>query len=217
MNATSWINVEAAFEFLLEELETELAHMERVGTRSLKVHEHAHAREFTDWAADVTAFRDEVRALRRKWQEEAGWIGEAEQKLGLAAEWRNHDRMHRELRTPASAFCEPILAAIHALGDSARTDELIREVPELMPAALQPADEEPLPCDENMPRWRNTLLWALRDMVADGWLPRDTPPDVWRATEGGQWRRECAALAHSGRPDDSASEVAAPIAQGGAP
>lgn len=197
MNQKSWINMNAAFEFLLEELEAELAHMENVAGRALQTHRHDWAREFSELATVVTDFRNEVRNLQKQWQERAAWIEESEDKFGVAAEWRAASRYVQEPRTPLADYFDPLLQAIHRLGDAARTEELARALPELMQGVLTDADRQPLAALPRIPRWRNALVWALRDMVADGWLEpaaAGTPADVWRATEGGQWRRECAAL-----------------------
>ena len=202
MKPNASININSAFEFLLEELETELAHMEQVAGRALQAHRHDRAREFSELATVVTDFRNEVRGLQKQWQERAAWIEDSENKLGVLAEWRTESRYAQQPRTPLAEYFDPVLQAIHRLGDSARTDELARAIPELMPGVLTDADREPLAPVPGIPRWRNALVWALRDMVADGWLEpaaAGTPAEVWRATEGGQWRRECAAL-DSGQP-----------------
>lgn len=217
MSPKSWINIEAAFEFLLEELEAELAHMDRIGVHSLKAHEYDDARDFTDQAAIVTDFRNDVRALRRKWQERAYWIEERENKLGIQAAWRQEYRLNRELRTPVAEYFDPVLAAVQLAGGAGGTDEIARQIPKLMKTLLKPADHEPLASVPTTPRWRNALLWARRDMVADGWLEPDTPSDVWQATEAGQWRRECAALERNAPPEAPAGSVPVLDSKGGSP
>jgi hypothetical protein len=217
MNRSSWINVEAAFEFLLEELEAELAHIERVGTRGLTAHEHDRARAFSELAIAATGFRREVRALRCKWQKKADWIGEVERKYGIDADWRSQDRLNRVVRTPLADYVDPILGAIHAVGGVAQTADLARAIPRLMQDVLRPADEEALDSAAGVPRWRNALAWARRDMVDDGWLAPGVPPNVWQATEAGLWRHECSVLEAGVSDEETVGRTLAPSSKGGGP
>jgi hypothetical protein len=60
-------NVVAAFEMLLEEIETEIDFVNRIGTRAFESRDYERAQEALQHAAQITAFRDKVDGLRREW------------------------------------------------------------------------------------------------------------------------------------------------------
>ncbi len=60
-------NVVAAFEILLEEIETEIDFTNRVVSRAFEARDYDRAREALEQAARLTTYRDKLAALRREW------------------------------------------------------------------------------------------------------------------------------------------------------
>ncbi len=77
MFPTNPTNVGAAFEILLEEIEKEIDFTNRVGSRALEARDYHRAREALEQAAQLTAYRDKLAALRREWDHLVPADGEA--------------------------------------------------------------------------------------------------------------------------------------------
>ena len=83
------------------------------------------------------------------------------------------------------AYYQPILKA--EAGGTARRTDFEPAVMNLMSAALQPGDREPL--GRGTERWQKMIRWARKHLVAEGWLEAGSGP-VWRITESGRWATE---------------------------
>jgi len=83
-------------------------------------------------------------------------------------------KLKRGLRTPETTFYSPILQALHELGGTARTADVVKRVGEFMADVLSPDDREPLP-STGLPRWENTTQFARYSMVRGGLLKSDSP------------------------------------------
>ncbi len=72
------------------------------------------------------------------------------------------------------------------MGGSARMNEVLDRVGQLMKGVLKDVDREPLASDSDMPRWRNAAQWARWTMVKDGLLKPDSPKGTWEITDAGR-------------------------------
>jgi hypothetical protein len=93
-------------------------------------------------------------------------------------------RLKRGLRTPETAFYAPILQALHELGGTARTADVVKRVGEFMADVLSPDDREPLP-STGVTRWENTTQFARYSMVRGGLLKPGSPRGTWAISAKG--------------------------------
>lgn len=185
MIENSPMNVSAAFEMLLEEIEAEVDFVNRIGARALEGREYDKAREALDRAATLTAFRDKVAALRKEWDTMAAAADRAEDEESRSQR-RNMGRLRKGLRTPEEAYYRPILRALAEAGGSAPMRTVLDRVQQLMNNLLKDVDFEPLASDPDMPRWRNAAQWARNSMVKEGFLRADSPRGVWAISDQGR-------------------------------
>ena len=95
-------------------------------------------------------------------------------------------RLPRGTRTPVGDYYQPILQALNESGGSARVNDVLERVEQLMKGVLREVDYEPLPSNTEMLRWRNTAQWARDAMVREGLLKSNSPRGVWEITEAGR-------------------------------
>jgi hypothetical protein len=163
-------NVVAAFEILLEEIETEIDFTNRVGSRAFEARDYDRAREALEQAARLTAYRDKLAALRREWDRLVPVADEEAEDTETTESRRNLGRLRRGLRTPEDAYYRPILRVLERRGGSRQVSEVLEEVREEMKGILRDVDFEPLASDPHNPRWRNAAQWARNSMVNEGLL-----------------------------------------------
>lgn len=179
-------NVVAAFEILLEEIETEIDFTNRVGSRAFEAREYDRAREALEQAAQLTAYRDKLAALRREWDRLVPVADEEAEDTETTESRRNLGRLRRGLRTPEDAYYRPILRVLEHRGGSGQVGDALEEVREEMKGILRDVDFEPLASDSHNPRWRNAAQWARNSMVNEGLLKSGSPRGVWEITEKGR-------------------------------
>ncbi len=138
-------NVSGAFEMLLEEIEAEIDFINKVGARSLEGRDYEGAREALGRASRATTLRDKLVSLRKEWEAlTVSHRGDEEEEM-TRAERSNVGHLQRGLRTPEKAYYQPILEALNELGGSARVNDVLVKVEQMMNGALTPIDYEPLP------------------------------------------------------------------------
>lgn len=179
-------NVVAAFEILLEEIETEIDFTNRVGSRAFEARDYDRAREALELAAQLTAYRDKLAAFRREWDRLVPVADEETEDTETTESRRNLGRLRRGLRTPEDAYYRPILRVLERRGGSGQVGDVLEEVREEMKGILRDVDFEPLASDPHNPRWRNAAQWARNSMVNEGLLKSGSPRGVWEITEKGR-------------------------------
>ncbi len=108
--------------------------------------------------------------------------GTAEEDLHV--ERRNGDRLQGGQRTPEKAYYQPILKALSELGGSAKTNDVLERLEQVMKGVLKGIDYETLV--SGAIRWRNTAQFARNMMVKDGRLKSNSPHGIWEITEAGR-------------------------------
>lgn len=179
-------NVVAAFEILFEEIETEIAFTNRVGSRAFEARDYDRAREALELAAQLTAYRDKLAVFRREWDRLVPVADEESEDTETTESRRNLGRLRRGLRTPEDAYHRPILRVLERRGGSGQVGDVLEEVCEEMKGILRDVDFEPLASDPHNPRWRNAAQWARNSMVNEGLLKSGSPRGVWEITEKGR-------------------------------
>lgn len=179
-------NVLAAFEMLLEEIEIEIDFINRSGATAIEGRDYEHARNAVEQGDKATLFRDKIVDLRKDWEVLMSIPQVREEEEHVSVERRNTGRLQRGIRTPETAFQQPILKALLELGGSARIGNVLTKVEQSMKGTLKQIDYEPLPSTPDQPRWRNTAQWERNTMVRKGLLKSNSPHGVWEISEEGR-------------------------------
>lgn len=166
---------------LLEEIEAEINFVNRIGSKAFEADDYERAREVLEQAAQVTAFRDKVDTLRQEWTSLANQRVEDKD-----SERRNPGHLRRGLRTPLSAYYQPILQALDEFGGSAPMSKVLERVRQIMQGVLRDVDFEPLSSHPDILRWNNGAQWARYSMVKEGLLKSDSPRGVWEISTAGR-------------------------------
>jgi len=95
-------------------------------------------------------------------------------------------RLQRGVRTPEDAFYQPILKVLNESGGSAKVNDILAKVKQLMSGVLTQVDYEPLPSQPETPRWSNAAQWARNTMVKEGLLKSNSPWGIWEITDAGR-------------------------------
>ena len=176
--------VQAGFELLLEEMETEIEFINQSGAKAFAARNYDAARAVLERADQVTALREKLAALRSEWEK----LVPAISPNGTGAKRNgNHDltRLQRGIRTRETAYFKPILQILSQMGGTGDMSEILERIPKVMKGTLGDIDFEPLAADSELPRWWNTAQWAQSAMVQAGLLKADSPRGVWEMTESG--------------------------------
>jgi restriction system protein len=176
--------VQAGFELLLEEMETEIEFINQSGAKAFAARNYDAARAVLERADQVTGLREKLSSLRAEWEKLVPVVsanGASSRKNG------RHDlsRLQRGVRTRETAFFKPILQVLNQMGGVGDMSEVLERLPKLMKGTLTDIDFEPLASNSEVPRWWNTAQWAQSSMVQAGLLKADSPRGVWEMTEAG--------------------------------
>ena len=179
-------NVFAAFEMLLEEIEVEIDLINQAGSKAFRSSDYDGVEQQRKHASQATVLRDKLVDLRKEWEVLMASSQDKEEEETVHNERRNRGRLQRGLRTPESAYRQPILQVLNEMGGSARMNDLLVRVERNMKTRLKQVDYEPLASDPDAPRWRNTAQWERNTMVKEGLLKSNSPHGVWEISEAGR-------------------------------
>jgi restriction system protein len=176
--------VEAGFELLLEEMETEIEFINQSGAKAFAARNYDAARAVLERADQVTSLREKLAALRAEWEK---MIPEIMANGSIAKKNGSHDlsRLQRGIRTRETAYFKPILQVLHQMGGVGDMAEVLERLPKVMKGTLRDIDFEPLTAHSDVPRWWNTAQWAQSAMVQAGLLKAESPRGIWEMTEAG--------------------------------
>ncbi len=185
MTTPDTTNVLAAFEMLLEEVESEIDFIKNAGSKAFLDGDFAAVDLVRTQAEQLTTFRQKAAALRTEWLTlSASLVSDTDETA--QAERRNLGRLKRGTRTAEDAFRQPILSALVALGGSANLNDVLERVYPQVKAQLREVDYEDLPSSPGSPRWRNTAQWARNALVKEGLMRADSPRGTWAISEAGR-------------------------------
>ena len=175
--------VEAGFEILLEEMETEIEFINQSGAKAFAARNYDAARAVLERADQATALREKLAELRVEWEK----FSPGAAATNGAKKNGSHDlsRLQRGIRTRETAYFKPILQVLNQMGGLGDMAEVLERLPKLMKGTLRDIDFEPLTANSEVPRWWNTAQWAQSAMVQAGLLKADSPRGVWEMTEAG--------------------------------
>jgi restriction system protein len=176
--------VQAGFEILLEEMETEIEFINQSGAKAFAARNYDAARAVLERADQVTALREKLAVLRTEWEK---LVPSVTANDTGAKKNGHHDltRLQRGIRTRETAYFKPILQILSQMGGVGDMSEVLERIPKVMKGTLADIDFEPLSADSEVPRWWNTAQWAQSAMVQAGLLKADSPRGVWEMTESG--------------------------------
>jgi restriction system protein len=183
------LDVDAAFELLLEEIEAVANAFVRRSAVALEARDFAGARTTVDRVEVLTKYRQKVDAVRREW-EQLDLLPEDEvEPSQTGAPLRTvTGRLARGMRTREGSYYRPILQALSEMGGRAAVGAILERVGELMKPVLKDIDYQNLASDPGEPRWRNAAKWARNTLVEEGRLKSGSPHGVWEISEEGrQW------------------------------
>ncbi len=174
----------AAFEILLEEMETEIEFINQSGARAFSARNYEGARAVLDRADQATALREKLAELRSEWEKlaPAGALNGTDAKRNGSYDL---SRLQRGIRTRETAYFKPILQILSQMGGAGEMSDVLERLPKVMKGTLTQIDYEPLAPDSEVPRWWNTAQWAHAAMRQAGLLKADSPRGVWELTEAG--------------------------------
>lgn len=178
-------NVSSAFEMLLEEVEAEIDFVNGVGARAFEGRDYDKAKEALERSGTLIAFRDRVATLRKEWEEMAA-AAERDEDEETRAQRRNLGKLRKGVRTPESAYYQPILQVLDKMGGSGKVAEVLERVGKIMKPVLKQVDYDPLASDSGNLRWRNAAQWAHNSMIREGFLKADSPRGVWEISARGR-------------------------------
>jgi restriction system protein len=179
-------NVFAAFEILLEEIETEIEFLDEVGTEAMGKRDYEIARQAIERASQATDFRKKITSIRKEWETFTAIQSNTVAEEISPDKRRSQVRLQRGVRTPEIAYYLPILKALNELGGSARINVVLEKVEQSMKNELKAVDNELLRSGSDTLRWRNTAQWARNAMVTEGLLKSTSPRGTWEITEIGR-------------------------------
>lgn len=173
--------VSAAFEIVLEEIETVVDSLNQDGAGAFQKGDYDSARGLIEIATRLAEFRGKVRGLQKEWDNIFSTrIPRKPNKR------RRFPRLQRGLRTPEDAFRRPILETLVEAGGSGPVNEALDTVEQKMKNTLNNYDRQPLPSYPNTVRWRNTAQWCRNSLVQEGLLNADSPRGVWQISDSGR-------------------------------
>jgi hypothetical protein len=185
-------DVSAAFEMLLEEIETRVSLLGRINARAWEERNFDQAGDLVKRAETITDFREEVLQLQKKWEalfpdEEIENDANEEPPINIdTSERRSLGRLQRGMRTREPEFRRPLLKVLVDKGGSASMKDVLAELEKIMKGKLKDVDYDPLPSDPDTIRWRNTAQWSRQAMVNDGLLKNNSPRGIWEISEAGR-------------------------------
>lgn len=174
--------VDAAFEMLLEEIESVIEEVNQSGGRAFSDSKLDVAQQILTQAQTLTDFRSSVVSLRQNW---GVLYAVQDEEVKEIVSKRDLGRLKKGLRTKEAFYYTPILQVLSDMGGRGEIGEVLDQVHAIVKDSLKPVDKEPLASDAKMPRWRNAAQWARWSMVKEGLLKADSPPGVWEITDKG--------------------------------
>jgi len=189
MTISTEMNVQGAFELLVEALEEEVNVINHIGGAAFERGDYPAVDTMRTRVDAITALREKVLTLRNEWEsimpapEE-----EATKEDGEPVSRRDLGRLPKGMRTPNREYELPILQALVTVGGKARMAEVLEKVGEIMKDKLNEADFLTLPSDPDAVRWRNTAQWTRFTLVKQGDMNPDSPRGVWEITKQGRQR-----------------------------
>lgn len=184
-------NVAAAFEMLLQEIESAIDRVAFHGAEALRRRAFEEARRHSEEAERLTAFRDKVSALRGEWTTNPP-AGRAVRSRPAPAPERPAHRTPKAkptppgLLTPQEAYVLPILTSLIELGGSAPAGEVVERVGKKVAPLLNHYDKAPVPSNPGEPKWRKRVMWTRYDLVRRGLLAANSPTGIWEVTAEGR-------------------------------
>lgn len=178
-------DVFAAFEILLEEIETEMDLLNKVGATAFEESDYDGVREAFERAGQIKAFREKIVALREDWETLAGTPTQRAnvEKEVLSVEQGFPSRLPRGSRTPEQAFYQSILKILNELGGSAKASDVLERLGPTMKERLKEVDYQPIRSGEI--RWRKAANFARDTMVKKGLLKSGSPRGIWELSDFG--------------------------------
>ncbi len=164
-------------ELLIEEIESEIAEVRKIGAEYFQQGNDTAARNALERVEQLKSFKAEVKSLHKKWNTFK------KQTPRTSLQESNRTRYSGE-QIPTDAFRLPILEVLEELGGKAPANKVIERVKQKVVHLLKPADYEPLP--SGAIRWRKKAEWTRYNLVREGLMKKDSPRGIWEISPLGR-------------------------------
>ena len=180
--------VDAAFEILLEEIESVIEEVNQSGGRAFSDGKLEVVKQTLTQAQTLTDYRSSVASLRESW---GALYAVQDEEVREIISKRDLGGLKKGIRTKEAFYYSPILKVLCNMGGRGEIGEVLDQVHVLVKDSLKPVDKEPLASDPKVSRWRNAACWARCSMVKEGLLRADSPRGVWEIAEAGsKWLKK---------------------------
>lgn len=156
-----------------------------MGAKAFEDRAYDKAKEALERSGTLTAFRDRIATLRKEWEQMTA-AAERDEDDETRSKRHNLGKLRKGMRTPESAYYQPILLVLDQMGGGGKVAEVLERVSKIMKPVLKDVDYQPLASNPDNPRWRNAAQWARNSMVNEGLLKDDSPHGVWEITDAGR-------------------------------
>ncbi len=170
------MKTQEALDALLRPLREALGNAKETGALAIRQGRFAEAQSQLRRAEEIADRIKQLEELQHDWDR---LLGQPPQATGP------RPRAPRGERTPEPAFWVPILAALEEMGGSGPVGAVLDRVERIIGSQLSDVDRQLL-SDGRSVRWRNTAMWARKDMVTTGLLERNSPRGIWRISDAGR-------------------------------
>ena len=181
-------NVLAAYELLLEQLEAEMADINRQGSAAFARGDYEEAGQLLSQVGELGQLRGQVQALepslRRLIKPRAVTVPAAVIKPPHPQPVAG--QAPAGPLTPNEAYILPILRALVAAGGSARASAVTASVYAEMAPRLTERDWAPRKSSPKCPAWENNIHWCRNKLREKGLLKSGSPHGVWEISEAGR-------------------------------
>ena len=172
------------YEALLEEVERTIAEHNEAAADALRCGDYDLVRQLMDRSEKAKSHHRRIFDSQREWTELFSMWGLNASAQSLPGP-RVTLRLPDGLRTPIRAYRLPILASLFEHGGIAVNDTILDDVYTRAQNFLKEDDKQPLLSDPAQPRWRNSSIWCLDELAAEGLIAPGSARGSWEITDDG--------------------------------
>ncbi len=173
------------YEVLLEEVERTIAEHNEAAADALRCGDYDIVRQLMEWSEKAKSHRRRINDLQHEWAELFS-MWKLEASIQSLPGPRVTLRLPDGLRTPIRAFRFPILASLDERGGIAINETILDDIYAGSQQFLKEDDKQPLLSDPAQPRWRNSSIWCLDEMAAEGLIAPGSARGTWEITDEGR-------------------------------
>lgn len=176
-------NIENAFDALILEFEKLISQLNEDIKNAIEKLQYLELEVLSKNAKEINEFLIKLQKNKKEWNSISSKIRASKNiKKGKIV----REKLKKGLRTPETAFYNPIIESLIELGGSGKAEEVLKLVKDKMKNILNKYDWMALPSMPKTPRWKNTAQWARNKLVREGYLSSNSPQGIWELEEKGR-------------------------------